>query len=428
MHVFIVTLGTRGDVQPYVALGKGLRAAGHAVTVCTSCGFESFVTGHGLTYAYMNNDIIDLVHSDEGRRMIDTTAGLWQWVKVARKLAKVAPDMNRRMLHDTWEAARRAQPDLILYHPKAFAAPHFAEALGAPVVCAVAMPLLVPTAAFPTIGFPQWNLGGRYNRLTYTLFRRLMAGSFARFIRQWRTSHGLPPQPRYADRVLTSAGEPIPVLHGYSEHVLPRPRDWPIEAAVTGYWFLDGQPAWRPPERLEAFLQAGDPPVYVGFGSMAVPDPKRLARVVVEALRQANVRGVIATGWGALAGGDLPDTILEIDEAPHEWLFTRTAAVVHHGGAGTCAAGLRAGRPAVICPFIGDQPFWGRRLHALGVAPAPIPQKKLTADNLAAAIRTVATDAAMRKKAEALGEKIRGEDGVAAAVPLVESAAPKSGG
>lgn len=423
MHVFIVTLGTRGDVQPYVALGKGLRRTGHAVTVCTSCGFEPFITGHGLNYAYMNNDVLDFLHSAEGRRMIDNTAGLWQWVKVARKLAKLAPGMHRRMLHDSWESARGCRPDLIIYHPKAFGAPHFAEALGVPVVCAVAMPLLVPTRAFPTIGFPAWNLGGGYNRRTYALFRRLMSASFGKSIRQWRAEHGLPPRPRYADRALTSAGEPIATLHGFSGHVLPRPADWPPEAAVTGYWFLDGDDAWRPPERLQAFLDAGDPPVYVGFGSMSVPDPGRLARVVVEALRQANARGIIATGWGAMAGGNLPDTIFEIDEAPHDWLFPRTAAVVHHGGAGTTAAGLRAGKPTVICPFIGDQPFWGRRVHETRVGPVAIPQKKLTPDNLAAAIRTAAEDPSMRERAEALGEQIRREDGVAAAVALIETVA-----
>jgi sterol 3beta-glucosyltransferase len=428
MKVFILTLGTRGDVQPYVALGKGLKDAGHVVTVCTSHSFESFVAGHGLAYGYMNDDIPKLINSDEGRRMIDNTGGLWQWLKAARKMAKQAAPMHRRMLHDGWESARKAEPDLIVYHPKAFGAPHFAEDLGVPVVMAVAMPLLVTTAAFPTIGFPDWKLGGRYNRTTYSLFRRMMSASFGKSVQQWRAGRGLPRQPRGTDMLRTPAGDAIPVLHGYSEHVLPRPPDWPDSAAVTGYWFLAEDPAWQPPERLRTFLDAGDPPVYVGFGSMAGSDPRSLSRTVVEALRRANVRGLLATGWGGMSAGDLPETVLAIDGAPHEWLFPRTAAVVHHGGAGTTAAALRAGRPAVVCPFIGDQPFWGRRLRALGAGVDPIPQKRLTAERLAAEIREVTADPQYRKSAEALGERIRSEDGVANAVAAIEAIGAQSPG
>ena len=244
MKIFILTLGTRGDVQPYVALGKGLQTAGHTVTVCASESFEPMITGHGLDYGYMNDDVLKLIASDEGRRMIDTTPGMWQWVKAARKLAKISGDMHRRMLADGWESAREADPDLIIYHPKAFGAPHFAEELRVPVVMAVAMPLLVPTRAYPTIGFPGWNLGGWYNHLTYSLFRRLVAASFGKSVRQWRAERRLPLQARGADLLKTTAGQPIPVLHGYSRHVLPQPVDWPESAVVTGYWFLDHDQAW----------------------------------------------------------------------------------------------------------------------------------------------------------------------------------------
>jgi sterol 3beta-glucosyltransferase len=419
MNVFILTLGTRGDVQPYVALGKGLKAAGHAVTVCTSHGFEPFVARHGLAYAYMNDDILRLIQSDDGRRMIDNKPGFWQWARAAREMKKHAGPMYRRMLRDSWESTHKADPDLIVYHPKAFGAPHFAEALGVPAVMAVAMPLLVPTDQFPAILFPRWNLGGRYNRLTYALFRKMMALTFGKPIGEWRAAHRLPPRRRGANPLRTTAGRDIPVLHGYSEHVSPRPPDWPPGAAVTGYWFLDGAQAWQPPQRLRQFLDAGDPPVYVGFGSMAVRDPGRLARVVLDAIQRANVRGIIASGWGALATGELPDTVIRIDEAPHDWLFPRVSAVVHHGGAGTTAAGLRVGRPTVVCPFIGDQPFWGSRVQALGVGSEPIPQKNLTAEKLAAAIRLVTADLRMRREAEALGERLRLEDGVANAVAFI---------
>ncbi len=171
---------------------------------------------------------------------------------------------------------------------------------------------------------------------------------------------------------------------------------------------------------MQRFLDAGDPPVYVGFGSMSGRDPQHLTKLVIDALQQAGVRGLIATGWGGLTAADLPETIFKIDSVPHDWLFPRVAAVVHHGGAGTTAAGLRAGRPTVICPFIVDQPFWGRRVHELGAGAAPIPQKQLTAENLAAAIREVTSDPTIHRKAEVLGEQIRQEDGIGIAVNLIE--------
>jgi sterol 3beta-glucosyltransferase len=153
---------------------------------------------------------------------------------------------------------------------------------------------------------------------------------------------------------------------------------------------------------------------------MAGRDPARLTAIVVEALRRANVRGILATGWGGLSPADLPDSIFKLDHAPHDWLFPRVAAVVHHGGAGTTAAGLRAGRPTLVCPFIADQPFWGRRVHALGVGARPIPQKRLTPDNLAAAIHEISTNQTIRDNAAALGERIRSEDGLRTAVAMIE--------
>ncbi|MFN2107656.1 MAG: glycosyltransferase, partial [Candidatus Promineifilaceae bacterium] len=171
------------------------------------------------------------------------------------------------------------------------------------------------------------------------------------------------------------------------------------------------------------FLAAGDPPVYVGFGSMAGRDPVRLTGIVIDALRLAGLRGILATGWGGLQARDLHPTIFKLESAPHAWLFPRMAAVVHHGGAGTTAAGLRAARPTVICPFMGDQPFWGSRIHALGAGPEPIPQKKLTPENLAAALRQAVDGPEMRARAETVAEGIRSENGVANAIAIINKKA-----
>ena len=157
---------------------------------------------------------------------------------------------------------------------------------------------------------------------------------------------------------------------------------------------------------------------------MAGRNPAKVTQLVVAALQKAGVRGLIATGWGGLKANDLPETIFKLEQAPHDWLFERVTAVVHHGGAGTTAAGLRAGKPTVICPFFGDQPFWGQRVALLGAGSAPIPQKKLTVENLAVAVQTAVNNAAMRQQAAALGHQIRQEDGVANAIAIIERSVP----
>ncbi|MCC6613019.1 MAG: glycosyltransferase family 1 protein [Anaerolineae bacterium] len=420
MNIFIVTLGSRGDVQPYIALGKGLQAAGHAVTVCTSVSFEPFITEHGLRYGYMSDEFMKLMESAEGHDAIENTTGVFGSIKTMMKLMKEANRINRELMKDTWAAAQEAEPDLIIYHPKALSGAHIAEKLRIPVMLAVPAPAFVPTAEIPVVGLPDLNLGRWYNRLGYALINqgyRAYDGLANEFRQQ---TLGLGKIKQAALPRQNYAGEPIPVLHCISQHVLPRPTDWPSHATMNGYWFLDRANDWQPSAELQAFLDAGDPPVYVGFGSMAGRNPEKLARTVIAGLQQAGVRGVIATGWGGLAASDLPETIFKIDQAPHDWLFPRMAAVVHHGGAGTTAAGLRAGRPTGIVTFIADQPLWGKRVHDLGVGTESIPHKKLTPDNLAAAIREMTTNPSIRRSAEALGEKLRAEDGVGDTVNLIE--------
>ncbi|MEL6384626.1 MAG: glycosyltransferase [Cyanobacteria bacterium J06626_18] len=424
MRVLILTLGSRGDVQPYVALGKGLKAAGHTVTLCTSSRFESFITEHGLNYGYMNDAMMQLMDSAQGREVMEDATNLWGVIKATRRLSKQVAPLQQKMLQDCWDVAQATNPKLILFHPKTYGGPHIAEKLGIPVILAMPLPMLVPTTEQANMGFPKLPLGGPlggwYNQRTYQIADLFFAFSVGKLVKDWRAEQHLPRQSKF-DLLHTHTGEPIPVLHCYSRHVAPEPTDWPDNVIASGYWFLDQQTTWEPPENLQAFLNSGDAPVYVGFGSMAGRDPERLARIVIGALQQAKVRGILATGWGGLSAEDLPETIFKLEQAPHDWLFPQMAAVVHHGGAGTTAAGLRAGCPTTVCPFFGDQPFWGQRVYGLGVGSEPIPQKKLTAEKLAAAIQTVTTDVSIRQKAKALGEKLRQEDGIAKAIALIEA-------
>ncbi len=419
MKILITTYGTLGDVQPYVALGKGLLHAGHQVIIGTSERFRDFVKGHGLTFGHMDDGLLAIIDTDQGKSMLENTTNIFDVLKQNIKLGKQIKPLQIAQLRETWELAKSVKPDFLLYHPKTGAAPHIAEKLGIGCALVTPIPMLVPTSEWPFPVLPRVKLGGWYNRLSYTIIHALSGIFLGKYIRNLRHDLGLKPMVKF-DLLKNGEGQDIPVLHILSEAVLPRPNDWPTSACMTGYCFLDREQDWQPPSNLLDFLDAGPPPVYVGFGSMAGCNPQQLAGTVIESLQRAEVRAIVATGWGGLNPGDVPDTILEVDSVPHDWLFPRVSAVVHHGGAGTTAAGLRAGRPSVIVPFFGDQPFWGRLVHLLGAGPKPIPRKKLTADQLAAAVKNAISSPDLLKKAEEIGNKIRQEDGVGNAVDVIE--------
>ncbi len=421
MHAFILTLGTRGDVQPYVALGKGLLEAGHTVTVCTSASFEGFIEENGLQYGYMNHGILKLIDSDAGRDAVESSSSTLGWLKTTARMTRQVRPLQKQMVEDAWRAAEMAQPDLIIYHPKAMAGPHIAEKLAVPRIMSVPLPIFTPTVDFPSMVLPDWELGGWYNMLTYTLSIKLAWMQYRAVVNPWRKEMlDLPPAPRSFNEMVLADGSPTPTIYPFSEHVLPRPSDWPATTTVPGYWFLDQRFGYEPPADLAAFLDAGPPPVYIGFGSMAGRNAAKKAQAAIDALQKTGRRGIIATGWGGLSAETLPDTIFKLQEAPHDWLFERVSAVVHHGGAGTTAAGLRAGRTTVICPFFGDQPFWGQRVAELSVGSQPIPQKILNAGNLARAIEKVTNDEGMLWRADDLGKRIRAEDGIGRAIATIE--------
>ena len=229
---------------------------------------------------------------------------------------------------------------------------------------------------------------------------------------------GLPSAPFFGP-YRSSALEGQPVLYGFSPSVIPRPIDWDKDKKITGYWFLE-EDAWQPASNLVDFLNSGPAPIYIGFGSMSNRNPEETAELVIKAARLSEQRAILLSGWGGLHSNDLPDLVFLLNAVPHAWLFPRVAAVVHHGGAGTTAAGLRAGVPSIIIPFFGDQPFWGARVAESGVGPKPIPRKTLTAEKLAQALQAAVTNEAMRQRAATLGSRIRAEDGVASAVDILQ--------
>jgi sterol 3beta-glucosyltransferase len=411
MEIAIIASGTRGDVQPYVALGSGLKAAGYHVRVLTSENFESLVMGAGLGFASTGENIEDIIQSEEWRK----TSESGNFLAI---LARMQSEMKRHAAN----VAQKLPPlvegsDLIVTGTGVLSAYSLAEKFNIPLIQAYVFPF-TPTTEFSAPVVAKLPLGA-LNRLSFHLLRQMFWQSSKAVDVAIRQTLQMSKGPFWGPyRALNQ--RQVPALYGFSRHVLPRPHDWPENHLVTGYWFLDPPDDWAPPADLVDFLNAGEPPVYIGFGSMGSRNPEEAGAIALEALKRSGQRGVLASGWGGLKATDLPDTVHLISSIPHRWLFPRMKAVVHHGGAGTTAAGLGAGVPSVIIPFMGDQPFWGKRVADLGVGPVPIPRKRLTAERLADAIGEMVSNAGMRQRAAALGLQIQAEDGIGSAAAFIE--------
>ncbi|MBI5029763.1 MAG: glycosyltransferase family 1 protein [Chloroflexi bacterium] len=414
MRITITAIGSRGDVQPCVALGIGLKRAGYQVRIAAYGLLADFVRRHDLEFAPITGNPREAMETQAGQAWQASGENAVKFIRGIRNLATF--EQLRQSLDDTVDACRGT--DAILYSVMGAAGYHVAEMMRIPSLYLLLQPL-TRSRETPCLFAPTLPLGGSYKWWTYIVYEQLLWQMVRVPINQWRReSLKLKPLPlRGPFDGLYKNNEPF--IYGFSRYVVPRPNDWPPEHHITGYWFLDDANDWSPPSDLSDFLAREPKPIYIGFGSMSGHSARRLADLSIEAVTLANQRAVLLGGWAAAHERDLPSHIYAIDSAPHDWLFPRVAAVVHHGGAGTTAAGLRAGCPSVILPFMGDQPYWGQRVHVLGVGPKPILPKELTARRLADAITRAITDEEMKQRAVALGEKIHAEDGVARAVELV---------
>jgi UDP:flavonoid glycosyltransferase YjiC (YdhE family) len=415
MKIGMIALGSRGDVQPYIALGRRFVQTGAEVRIVSHPDYAQLIRSYGLDFWPTEGNVQELVQSAEVRKLLAKGNFL--------AIAKFTGEASRRVSVQ-WAQDGLAALDgvdfLMAGMGGIFIGIGLAEKLQIPLVPSYLVPF-TPTGAFPGPLVPgaMGRMGRPLNRLSHHLTQQMMWQSLRSGDGLMRRQIlGLDSAPFFGPFASDSlAGSPV--LYGFSPSVIPKPDDWGQAIHVTGYWFLDAQEQWTPPTDLRHFLEAGPPPVYVGFGSMTGEDPEQMARLVVEGILQAGQRAVLLSGWGGMAQMDLPENIHMLEAAPHDWLFPRMAAVVHHGGAGTTAAGLRAGVPSIIVPFFGDQPFWGRRVKEMGVGPEAIPRKKLTAQGLAQALHTAVTDSSIRQKAAALGQSIQAEDGVGEAVAII---------
>ncbi len=414
MQITILAMGSRGDVQPYVALGSGLKSAGHSVQMLSTLDFQPLVAAHGLEFAAIGDSAI--AQAQAHMKDLAEQGNLLQILSATGQGARQLAEQTAR------SGLQASQGSDLIIGGLGFMGLALAEKLGTAYVPAYLVPL-TPTRTFPSAlaPLPQSKLTRWANRLSHTLTQQMMWRMMFRSADTYARTEvlDLPPLPRPGPFKLLEQQD-APLLYGYSPAVLPPPSDWSANIHVTGYWFLDAPAGWQPPQALAEFLAAGPPPVYIGFGSMFSRDPQANTALMIAALQRTGQRGILYGGWGGLAQSDLPDNVLMIDAVPHSWLFPHMAAVVHHGGAGTTAAGLRAGVPSIIVPFFGDQPFWGRRVQALGVGPQAIPRRQLSAAKLAAAIDQALSDSRMQQRAAALGARIRAEDGIGRAVEVIQ--------
>jgi len=296
---------------------------------------------------------------------------------------------------------------------------HLAERLNVPLIQSQLAPPVLPTNYdLGGHGTPLTAVGAHLKALGHLTFHSVIWSTLRKRTNMVRKNAlDLPPL-SLAEPFHMMFRRRVPLLAAYSPVVSPRLPDWGDWIHVTGYWFLDDHGDWRPPADLVEFLGAGPRPMFVGFGSTPFPDPEKATTTVVRALTGAGCRGIILAGGSGLSTGRLSDDILSVDSVPHDWLFPRSSAAVHHGGAGVTGAALRAGLPAVVVPIFADQPFWGSRVFGIGAGPRPIPAKRLTAKKLQGAIEVAVSDR-LRRRAADIGEKIRQEDGVANAVRII---------
>ncbi|GAA1389139.1 glycosyltransferase [Kitasatospora putterlickiae] len=401
MRILIATAGSRGDVAPFIGLGDRLSAAGHQVALATHTTFADSVRAAGLDFRPLPVDPRAELASTRGRRLLRAGAGPLGLLQLTRLARTFMPALGAGI-------ATAAEPgaDLLLTtSATADLGQVVAEAAGIPNIALHLQPLS-PTRAFTPAVLGSRSLGGPGNLLAGHAVQAAVDHLFAPAVSALRRQLGLP------RRTVASARRNRTVLHGFSPHVVPRPADWHPSHAVTGYWWPRPDPGWQPPPRLLDFLASGPPPVYIGFGSLVVPDAERLTTTILAAVRAARVRAVLQSGWSGLAADD-GDDVLTIGDTPHDWLFPRTAVTIHHAGAGTTAATLRAGTPTVPVPAQLDAPFWSARLTRLGTSPGPVPLSHLTPSRLATAIRKALDTPHHRTHARAIAATLKTEDGPA---------------
>ncbi|GAA2339069.1 glycosyl transferase family 1 [Streptomyces caniferus] len=422
MKALIYSHGSRGDIQPYLALAYALNRAGHSATLVGPRLYGPWVAEYGVDFAPVNDEGVRLHSRPDVREiLVNNERSTDEYQKARDRIfQEIFPRLYPLMLKDMWDATASGADLVIHSHSSRQAVHQIAEKLGVPHVLASLYPHFVASRRYPAdVG----TFDERPDNLEQhaQVNDRPIKGPLAEMFAGWRTDVlGLPPREGSLDNRFRADGTPAPVLMGFSPHVLEPAPDWPEWVHTTGFWMLPPTPGWRPPQRLLRFLESGEKPVFIGFGSHLGIDPEQTGRAVVEAVRRTGVRAVVVTGWGGVVIPDPPEHLLVAEEIPYDWLFPQVRAVVHPGGTGTHNAALKAGVPQVICPFQKEGVMWADHLHALGVAPAPVRHRDLTADSLTEALHLALTDPGIARTVARLAERTAPENGAENAVRVLE--------
>lgn len=412
MKITILTYGSRGDVQPFLALALGLQNAGHTVKLAAPHRFADFVGIYKIPFVPLAGDpeIISERLNDAGANPIRMMRAMSDY------LFSIADQVARQAFAACDDA------DLIVHSFAFTTGGHsLARKLGIPDISVQTFPVFAPTRELPPVAAPNL-LPGLLSYFFHWLFTQMFwHGGNLGFRRLRKADPDFFNLDLYWPFTPDDTRFTTPLLLACSPTVIPRPDDWSSSHIhIPGYYFLDSSDAYQPRAELDDFLADGKPPVCVTFGSMIHRDAERIYQCVLDTLVKTKNRGIILSGWSEIQNLDLPDNLLLMSSIPHDWLLPRCKAVIHHGGAGTTAAGLRSGIPNLVVSFAADQPFWGARVHAVGAGPRAIPVKKVTTEMLVAALAEANGDA-LRNSAQAVGRKIRVEDGVGVSVEFIET-------
>jgi len=410
MKITILTYGSQGDVEPFVALSRGFLHAGHSVRLAAPKAYQSRFDLRDIAFIELPGEPARLV------RGLSDQAGMSR-VQMVHAVSQFVVPLANQVIKQSRMACSDAD---VIIHSFLLTSTGIglSKELEIPNISAQLFPIFHDTSEFPAPTFPDLPLGGAYRRLTH----KLVSSTFkwgSRILYGWLRSKN-PQIPRLTEWVPdVKNNRHIPILYGFSPHVVPKPKDWKSNAHITGYWLLPTQEEQHPAKELIDFIRSGSPPITIAFGSTVTPRLGEIIQKVTDALSICKQRGVIVAERTNFAHPS-PD-LFQTDYIPYSWLFKRSAAVIHHGGAGTTAKGLMAGVPNIILPFTSDQPFWGQRVHSLGTGPKPISPRRLSTKAITNAINTALKDQNMRSQAKVIGRRINNEEGVLQAVNIVEN-------
>ena len=413
MHYAILTYGSRGDVQPFIALALGLQKKGHRVTIAAAENFKNFVESYGVDYFLLHGDMKELIHTPDAIRMLKTGSTITLIKHLQKAGDETRPKINQGLVQVCEQADALITSTLNVFYIGAIA-----EKFNKKWAMILPSPPATPTREFPFPDFDFFNFPA-YNLFTYRLLVFGYWQAYKKRINDFRVSLGLLPAKK---NMLHSFDEAkVLTLYNFSQQLIERPKDWADHYQVTGFLPLpgDGNSNDEAATALSAWLQNGEPPLYIGFGSIPVPDPELLSTILNELLVATNHRFILCKGWSALPGLPNHANLFIVEQSDHEWLLPKCKAAIHHGGAGTLAAVLKAKIPSIIVSIFGDQPMWGKIVARKKIG-VHIPFKKVTTKKLLGAIEETQTPA-FRKNAFEAGEKVNAENGIERAIEQLEA-------